>query len=120
MRNLKKGGRKEERKRRKELRPLLTFRHRASCILGQSFRYSPENAFYVYLINKYISFSDICLTVYQGRKKKKERIRATVNLYAPCVLYIGQSFHYSPENAFYVYLINKCISFSDICLTVHY
>jgi hypothetical protein len=27
---------------------ILTFRHRASCILGQAFRYSPENAFYVF------------------------------------------------------------------------
>ena len=26
----------------------LTFRHRASCILGQGFRYSPENAFYIF------------------------------------------------------------------------
>jgi len=26
----------------------LTFRHRSSCILGQAFRYSPENAFYVF------------------------------------------------------------------------
>jgi len=26
----------------------LTFRHRASCILGQVFRYSPENAFYIF------------------------------------------------------------------------
>ena len=26
----------------------LTFRHRASCILGQAFHYSPENAFYVF------------------------------------------------------------------------
>ena len=25
----------------------LTFRHRASCILGQAFHYSPENAFYI-------------------------------------------------------------------------
>ena len=41
----------------------LTFRHRASCILGQAFHYSPENAFYI-LINKYISLSDICLTVH--------------------------------------------------------
>ena len=24
------------------------FRHRASCILGQAFRYSPENAFYIF------------------------------------------------------------------------
>ena len=43
---------------------VLTFRHRASCILGQAFHYSPENAFYIYLINKYISLSDICLTVH--------------------------------------------------------
>ena len=26
----------------------ITFRHRASCILGQAFRYSPENAFYIF------------------------------------------------------------------------
>ena len=26
----------------------LTFRHRASCIYGQAFRYSPENAFYIF------------------------------------------------------------------------
>jgi len=41
----------------------LTFRHRASCLLGQAFHYSPENAF-IYLINKYISLSDIWLTVH--------------------------------------------------------
>jgi len=27
----------------------------------------------------------------------------TVNLEAPCVLYIGQAFRYSPENAFYIF-----------------
>ena len=26
----------------------LTFRQRASCIYGQAFRYSPENAFYIF------------------------------------------------------------------------
>ena len=26
----------------------LTFRNRASCILGQAFHYSPENAFYIF------------------------------------------------------------------------
>jgi len=26
----------------------LSFRHRASCTLGQTFRYSPENAFYMF------------------------------------------------------------------------
>ena len=28
--------------------PALTFRHRASCLLGQAFHYSPENAFYIF------------------------------------------------------------------------
>jgi len=43
----------------------LTFRHRASCIQGQAFHYSPKNAFYIFnqqiyfIINKYISLSDI-------------------------------------------------------------
>jgi len=32
----------------------LTFRHRASCILGQAIRYSPENAFYIF--NRQIYF----------------------------------------------------------------
>ena len=27
---------------------ILTFRHRASCILGQAFHYSRENAFYIF------------------------------------------------------------------------
>ena len=27
---------------------ILTFRHRASCILGQAFHYSPEEAFYIF------------------------------------------------------------------------
>ena len=27
---------------------MLTFRHRASSILGQAFRSSPENAFYIF------------------------------------------------------------------------
>ena len=27
---------------------LLTFRHRASSVLGQAFRYYPENAFYIF------------------------------------------------------------------------
>ena len=31
-----------------DLATSLTFRHRASSILGQAFRYSPENAFYIF------------------------------------------------------------------------
>jgi len=27
---------------------ILNFRRRASCILGQAFHYSPENAFYIF------------------------------------------------------------------------
>ena len=34
---------------------ILTFRQRASCILGQAFHYSPENAFYIF--NQQIYFS---------------------------------------------------------------
>ena len=30
-------------------------------------------------------------------------IQNYLNLYAPCVLYIGQAFRYSPENAFYIF-----------------
>ena len=32
----------------------LTFRHRASCILGEAFHYSPQNAFYIF--NQWIYF----------------------------------------------------------------
>ena len=35
-------------------RSALTFRHRASCILGQAFHYSPGNAFYIF--NQQIHF----------------------------------------------------------------
>ena len=31
----------------------LNFRHRASCILGQAFHYSPENAFYLFNLQIY-------------------------------------------------------------------
>ena len=33
---------------------VLTFRHRASCILGKAFHYYPENAFYIF--NQQINF----------------------------------------------------------------
>ena len=33
---------------KKNVQTGLTFRHRASCILGQPFHYSPENAFYIF------------------------------------------------------------------------
>jgi len=44
----------------------------------------------------------------------------TMYLQAPCVLYIAQAFRYSPDNAFYIYLINKYISLSDIFMTVRH
>ena len=34
----------------------LTFRHRASCILGEAFKYSPENAFYIFNQKIYFIF----------------------------------------------------------------
>ena len=40
----------------------LTFRHRASCILDRRFT-TLQRTLFIYLINKYISLSDICLTV---------------------------------------------------------
>ena len=33
----------------------------------------------------------------------KNRLLVVFNLQVPCVLYIGQAFHYSPENAFYIF-----------------
>ena len=33
------------------------------------------------------------------------------NLYAPSILYKGQAFRYSPENAFYSYIFNQKIYF---------
>ena len=30
-------------------------------------------------------------------------VNLAVNLQEPCVLYTGQAFHYSPENAFYIF-----------------
>jgi len=35
---------------------LLTFRPRASCILGQAFHYSPEKAFYIFNQQIYFIF----------------------------------------------------------------
>jgi len=41
----------------------LTFRHRASSIYDSRFA-TLQRTLFVYLINKYISLSDICLTVH--------------------------------------------------------
>ena len=38
---------------------VLTFRHRVSCVLGQAFHYSPENAFYIF--NQQIYFITLYL-----------------------------------------------------------
>jgi hypothetical protein len=46
---------------------ILTFRHRASCILDSSFT-TLQRTLLIYLINKYISLSDICLTVHHWYK----------------------------------------------------
>ena len=42
---------------------VLTFRHRASCIQDRRFT-TLQRTLFIYLINKYISLSDICLTVH--------------------------------------------------------
>ena len=41
----------------------LTFRHRASSIWDRRFA-TLQRTLFLYLINKYISLSDICLTVH--------------------------------------------------------
>ena len=42
----------------------LTFRHRASCIQDRRFAVLSRERLFIYLINKYISLSDTCLTVH--------------------------------------------------------
>jgi len=51
--------------------------------------------------------------------KNNTTVQIQINLLTLRVLYIGQAFFYSPENAFYI-LINKYNSLSDICLNVHH
>ena len=46
-----------------DIRVYLTFRHRASSIQDRHFA-TLQRTFFIYLINKYISLSDICLTVH--------------------------------------------------------
>ena len=46
---------------------VLTFRHRTSSILDRRFA-ALQRTLFIYLINKYISLSDICLTVQHGYK----------------------------------------------------
>ena len=41
----------------------LTYRHRASCLKDRRFA-TLQSRLFMYLINKYISLSDICLTVH--------------------------------------------------------
>ena len=38
-----------------------------------------------------------------GMITNEARCTREINLQAPCVLYIGQAFRYSPENAFYIF-----------------
>ena len=33
----------------------------------------------------------------------RESLKKLINLYAPCILYIGQTYRYSPEYAFYIF-----------------
>ena len=49
------------------IRSVLTLRHRASSIWDRRFA-TPQRMVFIYLINKYISLSDICLTVHHSYK----------------------------------------------------
>ena len=39
----------------------------------------------------------------QRLEREGRTLQPNINLQAPCVLYLGQAFHYSPENAFYIF-----------------
>ena len=57
------GGRQKVLKAKNQPELYLTFRHRASSIQDRHFA-TLHRTLFIYLINKYISLSDICLTVY--------------------------------------------------------
>ena len=80
-------------------------------LLVEALRYKPEGSGFDGVIG---IFFDVIIPAPLG-----PGYSSVFNLQAPCVLYIGQTFRYSPENVF-IYLINKYISLSDICLTVHH
>ena len=48
----------------------------------------------------------------------RQQCSDSLNLQAPCVLYVGQAFRYSPENAFYIF--NQQISDNEIYLLIKY
>ena len=56
----------------------LTFRHRESYIQDRRFA-ALQRTLFVYLINKYISLSDICLTVHHLYKKYRQPTRCNNN-----------------------------------------
>ena len=49
-----------------------------------------------------ILFAGKC-SKYYAAYHPHDRLEDSTNLQAPCVLYIGQAFRYSPENAFYIF-----------------
>ena len=57
--NSKMGGKEQDQR----MLNLLTFRHRVSSIYDTRFT-TLQRTLFIYLINKYISLSDICLTVH--------------------------------------------------------
>ena len=58
----------------------LTFRHRASSIQDRSFA-TLQRTLFIYLINKYISLSDICLTVHIDINNIDNQLDATITAY---------------------------------------
>ena len=45
----------------------------------------------------------VCFVVFKLAIIKHFKLASAFNLQAPCVLYIGQAFRYSSENAFYIF-----------------
>ena len=58
----------------------LTFRHRASSIQDRHFA-TLQRTLFVYLINKYISLSDICLTCIIDINNIDNQLDATITAY---------------------------------------
>ena len=57
----------------------------------------------VYDNNQEILQPIVCIKTLQVSSERLMQGKSLFNLQAPCVLYIGQAFRYSPENAFYIF-----------------
>ena len=77
--------------------------------------YRTSNVYFDFLYNvslKYFSSQKVSSLIYIRLNEKYPLFLAEFNLQAPCVLYIGQAFHYSPENnAFYTGCFTTCVNY---------